>query len=197
MTYPAFLRWAGQDVSRVWASAFAQAGLPWRNAHEIEIGSGSSAVSSCDPKERVFASSGPFYCSHDSSGGTVYLPLSGIEQLLFPSGSYRSVDFALSYVVAHEWGHHVQDMLGLLDGRPSILIELQADCLAGVWGHTAWARGLLSPGDIKKAIVAADLAGDAPGTPANAPDAHGSGAQRVAAFLAGYTTGRGSSCNRW
>lgn len=197
MTYPAFLRWAGQDVSRIWANAFTQSGLRWHSAREVEIGSGSSLVSSCEPKVRVVAGSGPFYCSSDSYGGTVYLPLTGIEQLLFPSGDYRGVDFALSYVVAHEWGHHVQDMLGLLDSRPSILIELQADCLAGVWGYTAWARGLLSPGDITKAVLAANLAGDTPGTPATAPGAHGSGAQRVAAFLAGYKTGRATSCNRW
>ena len=139
------------------------------------------------------AGDGPFYCAVDGRG-TIYLPLLGIESLVFPRGSFRDRDFALSYVVAHEWAHHVQRLLGMFSrGWPSKRIELQADCLAGVWAYSVWYRNLLEPGDVEEAVALADLVGDPPGVPAGR-DAHGTGAQRKKAFLVGYRTGNPSKC---
>jgi predicted metalloprotease len=109
---------------------------------------------------------------------------------------WRKKDFALAYVVAHEWGHHLQNVLGILrkSKLKSIQIELQADCLAGVWSYSTWARGLLEPGDILKAIRLARLVGDAPGIPNNDPNAHGSPSQRVAWFKRGYRSGKSAKC---
>jgi len=137
---------------------------------------------------------GPFYCSVDGAAGAIFLPLLGIQSIIFPADqNYVRHAFAVSYVVAHEWAHHVQQLLGLLRGRPSIRIELQADCLAGVWGFTAWARNLVSYADINRTLQVANLVGDAPGTPAGA-GTHGTGPQRVSAFLAGYNSGNPDAC---
>jgi predicted metalloprotease len=141
----------------------------------------------------VKSSDGPFYCAADQ-GGTVFLPLVGIKRLVFPGSTFRKYDFALSYVVAHEWGHHVQSRLKLFAGKTSVQIELQADCLAGVWAYSVWARQLLEPGDIEEAVSLAALVGDAPGTSPNNADAHGSSKQRVNAFKRGYRSGRAGVC---
>ena len=114
--------------------------------------------------------------------------------------AHAAGNFALAYVVAHEWAHHLQHvLLDVIDNDPaqelkSIQIELQADCLAGVWAYSTWARELLEPGDIEKAIKLAELLGDRPGTSANDPSAHGSAAPRVSWFNRGYLTGKGKNC---
>jgi predicted metalloprotease len=146
----------------------------------------------------VTGSTGPFYCARDRPT-KVFLPADSIQALVLRSHSWRrwrKKDFAIAYLVAHEWGHHLQDVLGILRNShlKSIQIELQADCLAGVWSHSTWARGLLQPGDIPEAIKLAHLAGDAPGTPKNDPQAHGSPQQRAAWFMRGYKSGKAARC---
>jgi predicted metalloprotease len=187
LDYPAFLRWTGNDVEGLWRSAFEQAKIPWRNAQELLIPP--SAFTRCGGGEAVAANGGPFYCGSDGNG-RIYLPLTGLKEIAFPHSSYRSEDFALSTIVAHEWGHHVERLLGF--NGTSKQVELGADCLAGVWAYSAWARQLLQPGDINEAIDALNRAGDPPGT--SPADAHGSAAERVAAFKRGYTTGRAAGC---
>ena len=73
-------------------------------------------------------------------------------------------------------------------------IELQADCLAGVWAYSTWARSLLAAGDVKEAVELARLVGDAPGSPKNDRNAHGTSAERETWFNRGYDTGKASNC---
>ena len=126
-----------------------------------------------------------------------------LDETIYYSGEFRRVveaqvgDFGWVVVVAHEWGHHIQDQLGIdLGGVPdqagdptSLELEQQADCLAGVYTRSADAVGWLAPGDVEEALRITDLAGDPVGTPYDDPYAHGTGAQRVSAFLEGYEAG--------
>src|SRR5215813_1844205 len=103
------------------------------------------------------AATGPFYCPGDQK---LYLDTAFFRQLQteFQAGG----DFAQAYVIAHEVGHHVQDLLGTMDkvqkagenNRLSVALELQADCYAGVWGNYVQRKGLLDPGDPKEALTA-------------------------------------------
>ena len=114
------------------------------------------------------SSVGPFYCPADQKA---YIDLSFFRQLRDQFGAPG--DFARVYVLAHELGHHVQNLLGTSrdvtqqqqadPGRQnelSVRLELQADCYAGIWGHSAQARGLIEPGDIEEGLAAAAAVGD-------------------------------------
>jgi uncharacterized protein len=136
---------------------------------------------------------GPFYCPVDKK---VYIDLSFYDELKNQLGAPG--DFAEAYVIAHEVGHHVQDLKGLLGGKGrdnSIKTELQADCLAGAWAKDAEKRGELEVGDIDEALNAAAQIGDdtlqrkAGGTVQPETWTHGSSAQRNASFKKGYTDG--------
>ena len=195
-TPPAFLRWVGSDVAAFWRKRVEDVPYRWQPAQEIIVQHGQAARSNC--LGVVKASNGPFYCARDHPT-KVFLPADAIRSFVLRTptwGKWRKKDFALAYVVAHEWGHHLQDVLGILRNShlKSIQIELQADCLAGVWSHSTWARGLLQPGDIPEAIRLARLAGDTPGTPKNDPSAHGSPSQRAAWFKRGYNSGKSARC---
>ena len=116
------------------------------------------------------SASGPFYCPADRK---VYLDLTFFEELS-PRKFGAPGDFAAAYVIAHEVGHHVQNLLGTMDkfeataqrGDPrarnemSVRLELQADCYAGVWGFYAAKRNLLEPGDVEEGLRAASAVGD-------------------------------------
>src|SRR5262245_50700452 len=111
------------------------------------------------------AAMGPFYCPSDQK---VYLDLSFFRELASRFGAPG--DFAQAYVIAHEIGHHVQNLAGALSSggglsqrqanAQSVRQELQADCLAGVWGHSAATRGLLETGDVEEGLAAAAAVGD-------------------------------------
>jgi uncharacterized protein len=151
------------------------------------------------------AATGPFYCPSDHK---VYLDLSFFQELARRFGAPG--DFAQAYVVAHEVGHHVQNSLGALSGAAglsrkranaqSVRQELQADCLAGVWGHAAASRGLLEPGDAEEGLTAAAAIGDDRLQRASqgrvVPDSftHGSSADRVASLKRGLQSGDVSVC---
>jgi uncharacterized protein len=158
------------------------------------------------------SATGPFYCPVD---GKVYLDLGFFNELSNRFGAPG--DFAQAYVVAHELGHHVQNLLGLnarasQDRRAgpesaSVALELQADCFAGVWGHAASQGGQLQagdvqlePGDAEEALRAAAAIGDdrlqRMATGRVMPDrfTHGSSAQRVAAFRRGMDSGDPRVC---
>jgi len=136
---------------------------------------------------------GPFYCPNDNR---VYIDLSFYEEMRTRLGAPG--DFAQAYVIAHEVGHHVQDLLGLLGGgggTAQIPIELQADCLAGAWAKDADRRGELEVGDIDQALNAATQIGDdtlqRKAGRAVQPEkwTHGSSAQRSASFRKGFAGG--------
>jgi hypothetical protein len=155
------------------------------------------------------AASGPFYCPGDKK---VYIDLSFYDDLQSRFGA--AGDFAQAYVIAHEIGHHIQNVLGIdnqmrraQQQRPdlanplSVRLELQADCLAGVWGHSTAQRNLLERGDIEEGLNAAAAIGDDTIQRMSGrgvrPDkfTHGSSAQRVEWFRRGLESGRMAACD--
>ena len=158
------------------------------------------------------SATGPFYCPGDQK---VYLDLGFFDELARQFGAPG--DFAQAYVVAHEFGHHVQNLLGTNErvGRDragansaSVALELQADCYAGIWGHAASQRGRfqagqveLEPGDAEEALRAAAAIGDdrlqRMGSGRVSPErfTHGTSAQRVEWFQRGMESGDPARCN--
>jgi uncharacterized protein len=155
------------------------------------------------------AAVGPFYCPADER---VYIDLSFFEELDQRFGAPG--DFAQAYVLAHEIGHHVQNVLGLSrqvsrgqQANPdaanelSVRQELQADCLAGVWGHSTQQRGILEKGDVEEGLGAASAVGDdriqrrARGYVNPDSFTHGSSAQRAQWFRRGLQTGDINTCD--
>ena len=136
---------------------------------------------------------GPFYCPSDRE---VYLDLSFYDELAQRFGAPG--EFAQAYVIAHEIGHHVQNLRGLLGERgnaASVRTELQADCLAGAWGRDAQNRGIVKTGDLDAALNAARQIGDdtlqrrEKGYVQPETFTHGTAAQRSAAFKRGFDGG--------
>ena len=150
------------------------------------------------------AAVGPFYCPRDEK---LYIDLAFFHEL---RTRFRAPgDFAVAYVVAHEVGHHVQNLLGTMDridsarrrmseeqaNRVSVRLELQADFLAGIWAHYAHNRGIVEPGDVEEALGAASAVGDdrlqREGQGYVVPDSftHGTSEQRARWFRKGLETG--------
>ena len=155
------------------------------------------------------AASGPFYCPADQR---VFLDLTFFEELRRRFAAPG--DFARAYVIAHEIGHHVQNLLGIerqvrraQQDRPgaanplSVRLELQADCLAGVWGNQAAARGVLEEGDLQEGLDAAAAIGDdrlqrmGGGVVQPETFTHGSSALRVEWFRRGFLSGTPGECD--
>jgi uncharacterized protein len=151
---------------------------------------------------------GPFYCPAD---GFVYFDLDFLTQLQNQFGA--TGDLAAQYIVAHEYGHHVQNVLGISDdvnrqsqqdpnraNQYSIALELQADCFAGAWARNADDRGLLEPGEVQEALDAAAAVGDdriqqqTQGRVSPESWTHGSAEQRVSWFRRGFDTGDPARC---
>jgi uncharacterized protein len=153
-------------------------------------------------------STGPFYCPNDTK---IYLDLGFFQQLTQQFGA-NGGPLAQAYVIAHEYGHHVQDLLGDLTRESSqqgaaggsVRTELQADCYAGVWGHNAQSTGFIEPltqDQVTAAVNAAQAVGDDRIQQATqgqvTPDTftHGTAAQRVKWFSAGYKNGDPGDCD--
>ena len=156
------------------------------------------------------SASGPFYCPGDQR---LYLDTAFFGQLARQFGA--SGDFAQAYVVAHEVGHHVQNLIGVLPkfnamrqqmseaeaNQMSVRVELQADCFAGIWAHYTDQKGLLEKGDIEEALNAAHQIGDDTLQKRSqgyvVPDSfnHGTSKQRATWFAKGFNTGRLSACD--
>lgn len=149
---------------------------------------------------------GPFYCPRDRQ---LYIDLDFFRQLRQRFGAPG--DFAQAYVIAHEVGHHVQNLTGTMDsfqgygqsgpGSAAVRMELQADCYAGLWAHDQRARGFLEPGDIEEALDAAAAIGDdalqrrEQGTIVPESFTHGTSEQRARWFRVGYESGDPDRCN--
>lgn len=177
------------DTEDVWNDIFKANGLQYREPKLVLFSN--MIDSACG---RASSAVGPFYCPGDQQ---LYLDLGFFSQLSKQLGAEG--DFAQAYVVAHEVGHHVQHQLGF--NKPSVNLELQADCLAGVWANqTQRAKNVLEEGDAEEALNAASAVGDDTLQKASGsevvPDSftHGSSAQRLTAFKTGFEKGNAQTC---
>lgn len=199
-----FVSFVIQDVQDTWSQAFPRAfGGDYQRArlvlfHDV-------VESRCGAAE---AATGPFYCPGD---GRVYIDLGFYDDLKRRFGAPG--DFAQAYVIAHEVGHHIQNITGTerrvreaqrrnpgAANQLSVAMELQADCLAGVWGNSAARRDILEPGDVEEGLNAAAAIGDdrlqkmASGRVMPERFTHGSSAQRVQWFRRGLESGDVKAC---
>jgi len=181
------------DTEDTWAPIFSREGRSY-SPPGLVLFSGET------PSACGFSSAavGPFYCPGDRK---VYIDLTFFRELDRRFGAPG--DFAQAYVLAHEVGHHVQNLTGALGSRgDSVATELQADCLAGVWGYSAARRGFIEPGDVEEGLAAAAAIGDdrlqqrSQGRVVPESFTHGSSAQRVAAFRRGLEVGDPAACRQ-
>ena len=193
------------DTEDTWGDIFGRMGRQYRQP-KLVLFTG-AVESACG---MAGAAVGPFYCPSDQK---LFLDLGFFRELR--DRFHAPGDFAEAYVIAHEVGHHVQTLLGITDnvasarrrGGPqanaiSVRVELQADCLAGIWAHHArQARDILEPGDLEEALNAASAIGDdrlqrqAQGRVAPETFTHGSSRQRVTWFGRGYESGDMRQCD--
>jgi predicted metalloprotease len=190
----------------VWIDSFRQNGRQYE-APKLVLFSGSTPTA-CGTGQSAM---GPFYCPGDRK---VYIDLAFYREL--KDRFHAPGEFAQAYVIAHEVGHHVQNLLGIADkvhqaqqrsGKAeanalSVRMELQADCLAGVWGkRTDTMKKVLEPGDLEAALNAASAIGDdrlqqqSQGRIVPESFTHGSSAQRVRWFKTGFESGDMNQCN--
>jgi uncharacterized protein len=197
-----FVKVVVRDTEVYWGSYFEKQGDAYR-APVVVMFSGQTD-SACGTAD---ASSGPFYCPNDQK---VYIDLGFYQQLRDQFGAPG--DFAQAYVIAHEVGHHVQNLVGILPefnqkrqamsqaeaNAYSVKVELQADCFAGAWGKGEFEAGYLETGDVEEAINAARQIGDDRLTGGRVPPSqytHGTSAQRQKWFKQGYDSGDPASCD--
>ena len=199
-----FVSFVLDDAQETWANAFRGAGSDYRPAKLVLFRDGTQ--SGCGMGQSAM---GPFYCPLDEK---VYIDLNFFAELDRKFGAPG--DFAQAYVLAHEIGHHVQHLQGI-DTRVrqlqqrypddanqlSVRMELQADCYAGVWAHSAQERGKLDAGDYEEGMGAASSVGDdrilqKAGRNAN-PESftHGSAQQRMEWFRRGFASGQSTACD--
>jgi predicted metalloprotease len=193
------------NVQHFWGRELARRGVTYEPAHLVLFSE--ATPSGCGTAS---AATGPFYCPRD---GKVYLDL-GFFAELRQRFHARGGDFAEAYVVAHEYGHHIQDVLGIerkmrqAEARDpasanalSVRLELQADCFAGVWGHAAYGQGTVEPHEVAQALDAAAAVGDdriqkeVQGRVRPETFTHGSAAERQRWFSTGMRTGDIDACD--
>jgi predicted metalloprotease len=200
-----FVTFVLNDTQKTWTAVLPeQAGMPYRHARLVLFRD--STESPCGGAD---SATGPFYCPGDEK---VYIDLGFYDELKRRFGAPG--EFAQAYVLAHEIGHHVQKIIGVeskvsqlrrsnprAGSQLSVAMELQADCLAGVWAHSTQQRGLLDPGDVESALGAASAVGDdhiqkMTGNRVQ-PETftHGSSEQRMNWFRKGLDSGSIAACN--
>ena len=200
-----FVSFVLDDTQKTWEQVFPrQTGKQYRHAKLVLFRN--YTRSGCGAAE---SATGPFYCPEDEK---VYIDLGFYDELKQRFGAPG--EFAQAYVLAHEVGHHVQKLVGieakvrhLQEQNPrqqnalSVRMELQADCLAGVWARTTQERGLLESGDVESALGAAAAVGDdrlqkmATGHVSPETFTHGSSQQRMSWFHKGLDNGSIAACN--
>jgi predicted metalloprotease len=199
-----FVTFVLNDTQTTWTQILSAQNVDYRHAKLVLFRD--VLDSACGMAE---SATGPFYCPEDEK---VYIDLGFYGELRQRFGAPG--DFAQAYVLAHEVGHHVQKILGMeekyLQARRenprvanelSVRLELQADCFAGVWGHSTQQRNILESGDVEEGLKAASAVGDdrlqrmATGRVNPESFTHGSSEQRMHWFTQGYKTGDVSTCN--
>jgi hypothetical protein len=201
-----FVDFVAGDVDATWKKIFAASGKSYEQPIIVLYDNGGVSTACGNAPSTV----GPFYCPNDRK---VYLDIAFMNELQQRLGAQG--DFAQAYIVAHEIGHHVQNQLGVMEdvnlaqqedpegaNNLSVRLELQADCLAGIWAHSAVRQAdLLETGDLDEALNAAAAVGDdriqkQSGGQVN-PDTftHGSAEQRVKWFKAGFQSGDPTACD--
>lgn len=197
-----FLSFVLDDIQSEWSDVFRFSGLTYAPADLVLFDE--STTSGCGG---AFTAYGPHYCPLDQR---VYLDLEFFRQLSQRYGAKG--DFAQAYVLAHEIGHHVQNLLGTMDrvqnaqsnnggeNDLSIRLELQADCFAGIWGYSTFERDLLESGDLQEAMDAAAAVGDdriqerTTGKVNPETWTHGTSDQRMKWFRRGFESGNPADC---
>lgn len=195
-----------QSLNQTWQPVFAAAGIPFKDPALDLFRDGRVNTGGCGG---ATSASGPFYCPADQ---TIYVDTSFYDQLAKMSGTRG--DFARLYVIAHEYGHHIQTLTGISDqvrslqqqnprqaNQLQVRMELQADCYAGVWAGKN--RNLIEPGDMEEGMQAASAIGDDTlmqnaGQRVN-PEAftHGTSEQRVQALRRGMQSGDDTACDAY
>jgi predicted metalloprotease len=199
-----FVSFILDDTQKTWKQILSSQGVPYRHAKLVLFRD--RIDSACGLAQ---SASGPFYCPEDEK---VYIDLGFYDELKQRFGAPG--EFAQAYVLAHELGHHVQKLIGVEEkvhaaqeqnpraaNQLSERLELQADCFAGVWGHSTDQRKLLDPDDVREGLNAAAAVGDdrlqrMAGRSVN-PETftHGSSRQRMDWFQKGFSTGDTKACN--
>ena len=199
-----FVSFVLDDAQNTWSRIFQEQGAQYQRARLVLFRD--LTQTSCGTGQ---AASGPFYCPGDQR---VYIDLAFFDEL--ERRFAAPGDFAQAYVLAHEIGHHVQKLTGVSDqvhqamqsdrrnaNEYSVRLELQADCYAGIWGHSTAQRNILEPGEVSEGLAAAAAVGDdriqeMSGRGVN-PESwtHGSSQQRQEWFERGFRSGRIADCD--
>src|SRR4051794_23168311 len=205
-TMEEFLTGVTKDVDTYWTKVFKDNGLGEPRVKYAWIPAGETAASACGDEDGEMGDSAAAYCMADD---TIYISqkfasdvYDGALDSRLPGSSQgygeTSGDFAVAYIVAHEYGHEVQSELGVYDKYgsqlPTMAFELQADCYAGTWAKDANDRGELEDGDVDEAGNAALAVGDFDTTN---PGHHGTPEQREQAWTTGFQNGDPSSCDQF
>ena len=193
------------DAQDIWTRVFQEQGLQYQRARIVLYRE--MTQTACGVGQ---AAAGPFYCPADNR---VYIDLAFNDELNRRFGAPG--DFAQAYVISHEVGHHVQNLLGISDkvhqiqqqadkrtaNEYSVRLELQADCYAGIWAHSTARRDMLDPGDVEEGLAAASAVGDdriqRMSGRAVSPESftHGSSEQRMEWFQRGFKSGKVADCD--
>jgi predicted metalloprotease len=206
----AFIQSITEDIQAAWIDAFASSGRTYQETNVVVFEGGTQT--GCGG---ATSSVGPFYCPADQK---VFLDLSFFDELKNRFGAPG--DFAMAYVIAHEFGHHVQTLLGISEqvrsaqqqnpdsaNDLSVRMELQADCFAGVWAHSVWSQPgegtveSLDDADIREGLDAAAAVGDdrlqqrSGGEVDPESWTHGSSEQRQQWFRTGFERGNVEACD--
>jgi uncharacterized protein len=195
-----------EDLDAYWTQVLQASGLPEPSVSYTWIPAGQRAASACGDESGTLGDDAAAYCPSDD---TIYISQTfaseiyrgSLDQALPGSsqGYGRTIgDFSVAYIVAHEYGHQIQDELGLFsrfgDQLPAMAFELQADCYAGTWAASTDREHRLEEGDVQEALDAALAVGD---FDAASPRHHGTPEERQAAWMQGFEAGDPSACDQY